>query len=133
TPRILIIDDKPKDAELLGRALNEQWSQAKDIGQVKFEIKIVTDPSSVEPYLIADDVDIYIVDLKLKHSAISQEDVFLGEALIKRISETTNAGVIVFSSEPAEIQSAQSLLQGADDYVWKSTPAHIIQARVLAL
>jgi DNA-binding response OmpR family regulator len=133
TPRILIIDDERGDAELLAKALNERWDRDFEAQHTSLDIAIVTDASSVQPYISNDGIDIYIVDLKLRASGSLKEDKFLGEELIGKISEATNAGIIVYSSEPADTEEARSLSIGADYYIWKSTPARIKRARVLAL
>jgi two-component system OmpR family response regulator len=129
-PRVLIIDDDHNAADALSRALSEPSKRSQEL---LVEVAVVDDPASVDPFLERDSIDIYIVDLKLKENKIADEDKELGAALVRKIAESSSAGIIVFSSLPAEIQSAESLLEGADDYITKGTSKEIIKSRVLSL
>jgi DNA-binding response OmpR family regulator len=78
-------------------------------------------------------VDIFIVDLKLKETKSSPEDKSLGDELVRVIARLEHVGIIVYSTEPVDIQSPFSLADGADDYIPKGASPQIIRARVLAL
>jgi DNA-binding response OmpR family regulator len=129
SPRVLIIEDQKEAAEALERILSEPPTPPHYI-QCRVEALTVVD--SVQQYLERDAIDVYIVDLKLKKDKTSVPDKKLGEELVRKIHEATNAGIIVYSSEPIE-QTVESLAEGADDYIEKGTPKDIIKSRVFAL
>jgi DNA-binding response OmpR family regulator len=100
------------------------------------DIRTVTDVEGVMPYLDQDSIDIYFVDLKIKGNLPTVGDKLLGEYLIEKISESSNAGIIVYSSESVETHEARTLLAGADNYIGKTTAADtpdIILSTALAL
>jgi DNA-binding response OmpR family regulator len=130
-PRVLILDDNRDNAEAFERAL----TRGSDKGHlpVKFAVQIVTEPEDIYRYLNENVIDIYVIDLKLTDALTPIADKRIGAEIIRRISQSSNAGLIVYSSEPVDFQSPESLTDGADDYIAKGTDPAIIQARVIAL
>lgn len=128
-PRILVVDDEPEIIKNLVRALSGPPIHVSD---TLFDVQGETELACVQSFIEKDEIDIYIVDLKLKESKHSHERKELGEQLIRKIAETTNAGLIVYSSEPVD-QTIESLFDGADDYIAKGNSPTIIRARVSAL
>jgi two-component system OmpR family response regulator len=128
-PHILVIDDEQQSADDLKRVFSERSTRPDGIS---FRVESITSPSDLAPYLASDRIDIYIVDLKFKQHGSDVEDKELGSALVRKIAETSNAGIIVYSTEPLD-QTVESLFDGADDYIAKGTPKAIIRSRVVAL
>jgi len=129
-PRVLIIDDEQDAIDFVRRALTEKIPRAPN---ASFKINSVTEIRDIEPFLKSDSIDIYIVDLKLRDRQTALVEKQAGEALVQEILKSTSAGVIVYSSEPVDLQAVESLLAGADDYIAKGTAPRVIQSKVLAL
>jgi DNA-binding response OmpR family regulator len=131
SPRILIVDDNPTHASAVKRALRDPSSL---IGRLKCEIDVVEDLATARQYLCEDSIDIYFLDLEISESA--GEGLLhpsVGKDFVRDVVKTTNAGVIVCSSFPAETESAELLEVGADDYVEKTSAPDVIAARALSV
>jgi DNA-binding response OmpR family regulator len=116
-PRVLIVEDNLLYAIALMRALREKNAE---FPSAQFEVDITPDPKVAVEHANKDNIDIYIVDLKFpdeKHPVEGNPDI--GKELVKSILESTDAGLIVHSSVPAEESAASLLLLGADDYIEK--------------
>jgi DNA-binding response OmpR family regulator len=132
--RILVVEDTDADATRVQDALLRVG--VKLLLDQPLDIKTVTDVEGVMPYLDQDSIDIYFVDLKIRGNLPTIGDKLLGEYLIEKISESSNAGIIVYSSESVETHEARSLLAGADSYIGKTTAADtpdIILSTAMAL
>lgn len=130
-PRVLILDDKRDNAEAFERALTQ--IEDKNNPSLKFIVEIITRPEDIQRYLTEDAIDIYVVDLKLTSSLAPIADKEIGNEIVRQISQSSSAGLVVYSSEPIDFQSPESLTDGADDYIGKGTEPVIIRARVAAL
>lgn len=129
SPRILIIDDDPQVIRDLIRVLSGPRIHLNDFD---FRAEGEHDLNKVDQYIDADNVDVFIVDLKLKANEHSAEDLELGEQLVRKIAASSSAGIVVYSSEPVD-QTVPSLYEGADDYIAKGEYPAVIRARIAAL
>jgi DNA-binding response OmpR family regulator len=130
-PRILIVEDNLRYAIELMRTLRQSQGQISD---VHFQIDLTPTAEEALQFLEKDEIDIYIVDLKLPNiENLGVEDESVGENLVGRILEKTNAGVIVHSLVPAERNAEVFLLLGADDYIEKTAKLEFVRAKLLAL
>jgi DNA-binding response OmpR family regulator len=130
-PRILIVDDEIHQASSIKRALRDSTSV---IGRLKCEIDAADDLITARQYLAEDSIDIYILDLKLSEKAgEGPSDISVGKDFVADVSRGTNAGIVVYSTFPAETESSALLETGADDYIEKTSSPDIIAARVLSV
>lgn len=131
SPRILIVDDNLIHSSAIKRALVEPVTI---IGRLKCEVDVVDDLNSARVYLKDDAIDIYFLDLEISEKI--GEGPFnpdVGKAFVRDVVRTTNAGIIVCSSLPAEREASGLLEDGADDYVDKNSGLETIAARTLSV
>lgn len=139
--RVLIVEDDLNYAVELMRAL-----RVKDpnFPTARFEIDITPDPAVALECADRDSVDIFIVDLRFKEpNHPDSGSAEIGKRLILDIQERTNAGIIVHTSVPDDVEGASTIALGADDYIEKMsldggfrgrrTVAQVIRAKIVAL
>jgi DNA-binding response OmpR family regulator len=126
-PKVLIVEDDARCALALMRSFRESNSS------VFFEVDISEDVSSALTYIDRDAIDIYVVDLELPDKSQYGLSVENGKKLISRISNRTNAGILVHSDSELDDEGEESLSLGADDYLEKSAKPEIVRAQTLAL
>ena len=112
--RILAVDDEPQ----ILRHLNSTLSEAG------YEAVVTGDPREVEHLIEAKKPHLVLVDLALPGTD--------GFALMKRISDITDAAVIFLSGRSEEQTIARALEMGAADYVVKPFSPTELVARVRA-
>ncbi len=101
-PRILILDDEPKIAELLRRSLQREG----------YEVACKTSPAAALEYLKAHAVDVFITDLKMPGMD--------GLEALRRAKAIRPACEVVVMTAYATIETArEALKRGAIDYLTK--------------
>ena len=116
-PRILIVEDDELCSLRLFAALSA-WEMPLRNGRCIVEC--VPDIASARKYLAADSIDIYIIDLILsEHASTDIGSDNVGKGFTKEVAQKSNAGIIIYSSLPAETEEAVLLSEGADDYIQK--------------
>lgn len=134
-PRVLIIDDDEDMATRVRDIVREaNFGPMSETPNVSY----VTDVRQVDEYLGADDIDVYIVDLKLSYPDNPElVDRELGMHLVRKIAATCTGGQIIYSSEDVDTNNAEALAEdGADDYIQKETvydKPHVIRAKIKKL
>lgn len=128
-PRVLLVDDDKQILEDFQRAF---LAPPIHKNETRFEVLTESDPEDVLSYIDEDNIDIFVVDLKLKARGTTEEDEELGASLVKKIYDLSSAGIIVYSSQPPH-RSVDFLFDGADDYIEKGAAAAIIRSRVSSL
>ena len=119
-PRVLIIDDDEAVATHVRDIVRDaNFGPMNEIPDVFY----VTDVRQVDKYLSADDIDLYIVDLKLRYPDNPElVDRKLGMHLVRKIAATCTGGQIIYSSEDIDTNNTEALADdGADDYIQKET------------
>lgn len=112
--RILIIEDEESIAEL-----------EKDYLELSgFEVAIETDGESGRDRALAEDFDMFILDLMLPGID--------GFAICKQIREKKNTPIIIVSAKKDDIDKIHGLGLGADDYMTKPFSPSELVARVKA-
>jgi DNA-binding response OmpR family regulator len=113
------------------RALRESVGLSRNM---RFEVDVAPDVETATQYLTDDVIDIYLVDLRLQDPKNpGYENAEIGRALVQRIVQESNAGLIIHSSLPAETDAEPLLLLGADDYIEKPIQPELFRAKVVAL
>ena len=123
--RVLIIEDNNRYASELRRAF-----QQSEKG-ITFEARVVTSVSGAEPFIEADQTDIYLVDLEIPELN-SAPDEKNGEMLVKKIIQRTNGGVIIHTGSLRK-DSDDFLWGGVDDYIEKGDSISSVIARAFAV
>jgi DNA-binding response OmpR family regulator len=124
TVRVLVIEDNAQYAEELRRAFGQNERG------LTFEVSIVSSASDAEPFIEADEIDIYVVDLELPDfNAAPNEKV--GELLVKKIIQSTSGGVIVHTI--LQRDRDDFLWGGVDDYIMKGDSISHVLARAFAV
>jgi DNA-binding response OmpR family regulator len=135
-PSILIVEDDADTACRLQSLLKDPKVPLTAQG---CGVDITRDIQGAREFLRQDIVDIYIVDLIMPDSEGTAESALIGKAFVREINEKSNAGIIVHSSLPAEIESTLALDTGADDYIHKYPPTQderipqMVRSRVRAV
>ena len=132
--RILVVEDNEIDAKRVQDALIRV---ARSLGVNDLaDVEVVTRVEEVIPFLDEDSIDIYFVDLKIGDDQPTIGGKLIGEYLIERIRQASDAGIIVYSSEDAGTFESRCLLSGADQCIGKTTASDtpdIILSTALAL
>jgi DNA-binding response OmpR family regulator len=116
-PKILIVEDELRYGINLMRALTDFSSSP-----YRLDVDITPDPKVAYRHADLDDIDIYIVDLKLRdEESPFFENREIGNDLIEKILKKTNAGLIIHSSLEADENAASYMMLGADDYIQKAS------------
>lgn len=130
-PIVVIVEDNSDIARSLKRILEEP---SKLLDQVVFDVVVANGPIEARPFIDRNSADIFIVDLKLGDpDVIGRISKIIGINLIREISEKTNAGIIVHSSEPEETDGMPAIVVGADDYIEKPATPDKLRSKTLAL
>ncbi len=129
-PRILIVDDKEEDAELVATALRDPDSS---IGELRCEIIKVKDVASAREHVERDDVDLYVLDLGVaeRYGELAHKEI--GKAFVESVVDNTNAGIIVCSGLAIDEEAPPLIEYGADDYVEKSHGFSTIAPRAMSV
>lgn len=123
--KILIIEDNAKYAAELRRAFGQNERG------LTFSVSVVASASEAEPFVKADQTDIYIVDLELpEFNAAPTEEV--GEILVKKIIQSTSGGVIIHTNILRKDRD-DFLWGGVDDYIMKGDSISNVVARAFAV
>jgi DNA-binding response OmpR family regulator len=123
--RILIIEDDARYAEQLLRAFRSNHRG------LRFDVSLVTSASEAEPFILRDQIDIYVVDLELpEFKAAPSEKV--GELLVKKIIQSTAGGVIVHTHVLRKDRD-DFLWDGVEDYIMKGDSTSNVVARAFAV
>lgn len=125
TARILIIEDEPQCLRELQRAFEQNEKG------LNFSVSIAASASEAEPYIRADQIDIYIVDLELPEFEEAPNEK-VGELLIKKIVQHTNGGSIIHSSKLRKDRE-DFLIGGVDDYIMKGEPTSFVMTKTFSL
>src|SRR5580704_6241853 len=125
TARVLIIEDNSTYAEKLTQAF------ASNHQGVAFETKVAESELAAHISVQNEEPDVCIVDLQLPefNEAPSEE---VGERLVKRLSQNTDAGVIVHTGM-TRMDREDFLWGGVDDYIKKGEPISELVARTFAV
>jgi two-component system response regulator CpxR len=130
-PKILIVEDDPKQALQLRRKLGDRNFQ---LGKMDCEIDFAEDIVTAREFLHEDSIDVYIIDLIMAENASATgESAAVGKDFVREVVAKSNAGIIVYSSLHADTEAAGLLHEGADDYLEKHENSETLSARVLAL
>lgn len=130
-PRVLIVDDEGDQSLGLIRKLRGPESAMKGLSD---RVEVVQDLIDARIFLAADSIDIYFLDLRLSEKfgeGLKHESV--GKEFVREVVDNTNAGIIVYSSFPAETEAPALLQEGADEYIVKNTSSKLVGARTLAV
>ena len=114
-PHILVVEDEPKLAQLLGRYLEREeygWTH-------------LADGMSVMPWLAAHTTDLILLDLNLPGRD--------GLTLCREIRASLSVPVIMTTARIDEIDRLLGLELGADDYVCKPYSPRELMARIKAV
>jgi DNA-binding response OmpR family regulator len=104
-PHILIVEDDSDIAVQLQNFL-------KGSSRLRIEgcdVDIARNLEAAREFLSRDEIDIYIVDLKIPIEEGTGASISVGRNFIKEIDENVCAGIIVFSSERREDESIPSI------------------------
>ena len=129
-PRILIVEDEPDYAFRLMKWF-EDWQIPNFAGYCK--IYIAQNIQEAEDYLRKDVIDIFILDLIVNEAEGSLASEAIGKAFVYKVIESTNAGIIVYSSLAATSEAAPLITAGADDYIQKHSDIETMRSRIHAL
>jgi DNA-binding response OmpR family regulator len=127
-PRVLIVEDNVRYAFELMRVFKDSLQQ--NVG----DVDIASNVQQALVHVDRDDVDIYVVDLRLPlGESDPKERVESGKALVRRIIEKSNAGIIIHSSIPIGADAEELLKLGADDYLEKGVGPEIVRLKIEAV
>jgi DNA-binding response OmpR family regulator len=113
--RILVVENEKDHQERIVEVLNDY---KYPVTGVSCKIFVATTIEEAYSFLDRDEIDVYVVDLKMT-SANSTE---LGVKFIRNAVAKSNAGIIVCSTVHPERAALKLLELGADDYIWKVQP-----------
>ena len=114
-PRLLVVDDDPELRELITVYLTKQG----------YDIVAVADGVEMDQALVADQIDLVILDLMLPG-----ED---GLSIAKRLKQDTDTPIIIVSAQGEDVDRIVGLEVGADDYIAKPFNPRELLARVRAV
>ena len=114
-PRLLVVDDDPELRELITVYLTKQG----------YDIVAVADGVEMDQALVADQIDLVILDLMLPG-----ED---GLSIAKRLKQDTDTPIIIVSAQGEDVDRIVGLEVGADDYIPKPFNPRELLARVRAV
>ena len=113
--RLLVVDDDPELRELITVYLAKQG----------YDIVAVADGVEMDQALLADQIDLVILDLMLPG-----ED---GLSIAKRLKQDTDTPIIIVSAQGEDVDRIVGLEVGADDYIAKPFNPRELLARVRAV
>lgn len=113
--RLLVVDDDPELRELITAYLTKQG----------YHITAVADGVEMDGALLAEDIDLVILDLMLPG-----ED---GLSIAKRLKQDTDTPIIIVSAQGEDVDRIVGLEVGADDYIAKPFNPRELLARVRAV
>lgn len=113
--RLLVVDDDPELRELITAYLTKQG----------YHITAVADGVEMDGVLLAEDIDLVILDLMLPG-----ED---GLSIAKRLKQDANTPIIIVSAQGEDVDRIVGLEVGADDYIAKPFNPRELLARVRAV
>ena len=113
--RLLVVDDDPELRELITGYLTKQG----------YDIAAVADGVEMDRALLAQDVDLVILDLMLPG-----ED---GLSIAKRLKQDADTPIIIVSAQGEDVDRIVGLEVGADDYIAKPFNPRELLARVRAV
>ena len=113
--RLLVVDDDPELRELITAYLTKQG----------YHITAVADGVEMDGVLLAQDIDLVILDLMLPG-----ED---GLSIAKRLKQDANTPIIIVSAQGEDVDRIVGLEVGADDYIAKPFNPRELLARVRAV
>lgn len=129
-PRMLILDDSGDFCTALELALSDPKSV---MGRLDCSISVATNLEQALPYLRADSIDIYFVDLEIAKRSDSSPDLSVGQRFVRTASRRTNAGVIVCTNHAQRVDEVELREKGADDFIEKTHSARAITGRTLSV
>jgi DNA-binding response OmpR family regulator len=116
-PNVLIVEDELRYGIDLMRALTDYKSSP-----YRLHVDMTPDPKVAHRHADLDNIDIYIVDLKLRDEKNPFfENQEIGNAIIEKILQKTNAGLIIHSTLEADENAPAYMMLGADDYIQKAS------------
>jgi len=125
-PRIVLVDDNARVRETLKRLLEEL-----DWGDGRAMVLATASAAEFKVACSAHDPDIVFVDLRLTPSFDSSKE---GQELVDWVTDQqTNAGIIVYTDVPEEVDGADTLRRGADDYITKPANREVFIEHVRAV
>lgn len=110
--RLLVADDEPRIFQEIRNAISTKDEIAE------FEILTASTPQEALNIVMLDDPHVCVLDLNYQettHSRIPEE----GLELIEKISEVSDAGLIILSGYPDDVFMPKTLQRGADFYIEK--------------
>ncbi len=113
--RLLVVDDDPELRELITVYLIKQG----------YDIVAVADGVEMDQALVANQIDLVILDLMLPG-----ED---GLSIAKRLKQDTDTPIIIVSAQGEDVDRIVGLEVGADDYIAKPFNPRELLARVRAV
>ena len=113
--RLLVVDDDPELRELITAYLGKQG----------YDITAVGDGAEMDRALLAEDIDLIILDLMLPG-----ED---GLSIAKRLKQDGDTPIIIVSAQGEDVDRIVGLEVGADDYIGKPFNPRELLARVRAV
>lgn len=114
-PRVLIVEDDQRLAELLAELL----------GHEGFEVTVEHDGRRASERILTERPDVVVLDHMLPGES--------GLGVLKRVRPQFSGGVIMLTARAGEIDQVLGLELGADDYIAKPASPRVLLARIRAL
>jgi two-component system response regulator RstA len=114
-PRVLIVEDDQRLAELLAELL----------GHEGFEVTVEHDGRRASERILTERPDVVVLDHMLPGES--------GLGVLKRVRPQYSGGVIMLTARAGEIDQVLGLELGADDYIAKPASPRVLLARIRAL
>ena len=114
-PRVLIVEDDARLAELLAELL----------GHEGFDVAVEADGRRASDRILAERPDVVVLDHMLPGES--------GLGVLKRVRPQFTGGVIMLTARAGEIDQVLGLELGADDYMAKPASPRVLIARIRAL
>jgi DNA-binding response OmpR family regulator len=128
--KVLIVEDEGEVSAVLSRYL----AQSQVERRIKFEISITDNIIEAVKLAERNSIDIFIVDLGLDDPLNKdRNDRNVGLRYVPVIASSSDAGIIIYSSEEKNDFFEQLLKVGVDDYIQKSDPYSFVVEKVIAL
>jgi len=127
---VLIIEDDKDLANILRRQLLE----CERSGMLKCNVTCVSTAKEAILFSEKYHIDIFIVDLGIPdQSADGPPSGAVGRALVAKLVQRPNSGIVIYSSEPKRDNARDLIRLGADDYIQKTDDVEFVIDKIFSL